>query len=1205
MDGSLPGGEGVLAWCNSIRFAIAQDPGREFLDTQIQKQGFDFIENYLQDVLFRPRAEPVYELLKTPGRKKDVPKRTRAATAAAAAKAKVILDAAESTEDFYAANEKVTPINEFQKALMEAKDDDDTTRSFPQISPPATVQPTKSLPKVVTIADTPEVSRIQVRMDVDDVRSAEKTLPSSPPLPAEDISMELEEEPHIDENTESLPTKSEPEPEPQKDLSVIAEDDEDGHNWLPEVSVHPSTTLPVAHSDTDMTVPLREEPSTTTNLGRIPGPSPLRKSIRLQREPSSSSLFNQTLAHTPGTGLGGGKRTSWLTKAKEAKALEMTGSGKRGNTSTETHSNITSSAYPLGSGGHKRKSGDMLGVGVSNLHSESSHISEDDGRKQKLPKLNETSSETPNNSSKITSPIEPDSPFALDAFHAATDNTTMHSIHSKYSDEYTVPLSDVDSEEKALDRIKKTVEGFGAKTTKSLGKSLGGNVAAALAEARAAAEARVAQRNKEDGVEIVEETSAHASSRHPTNSQSPPATTGAFDRRLSVSDLVTTFEKGANSGNKPKDSQAEADNPNVSISTTPPNSPPPASKNKGTSKPSLPVPSLVPAPPPQVFSKPPTVFVAPPRTSSHTTAPAPAPSAGTSNGREFSFKLPVTNPFTLPAAMSLGLPASLPSSSNQGQKQPAPLSAQTSKNSVFSDIIFDKEDSAPAWMPSTQDTDYSIPISQSRPQHLDDLDEDDSWHVDEKLKGNQMWTPFGLASSKDDTMTWSTLPSQSTSQKGGDTGLLQTTQNFTDSLQEAAREHQENIKSGHEDEASEELHADDEEDLEVDMDIDDDDDLRSIAAAGKSTLSLVDSKQDAAARSGSQLSMASTSSSGTSQLGFFGQASKLVSSVLGGGKKAKPEPPKSIQRAAAVAKKQQEEADRKAARLREMENRRQLAIQRKAEEEKTRAQEEERKMKEEAERRKREREEHTDKRPLRSNTTKKTTDDDTKKRKIITEAEKKAEAKKPPSRDNQPSRLGKPASSAAKTNVKSSTKQLAAAPGPSSQPKEQDIPAKSVKPTPSSSNLKKVGSVKGKVKATSPETSTQQPAQDMQTQNAGRSTVQQPAAVPRDPPPVASESIELPDINSEYSDSDDEDRPRTFDPPEWAQSPNLGAALQQQSTMNPDDIFGRIGPLRMEEIFRTRQSRFRARTSSANWTGTDQLTAEEEREYARRMGFRS
>ncbi|KIJ25704.1 hypothetical protein M422DRAFT_193160 [Sphaerobolus stellatus SS14] len=104
---------------------------------------------------------------------------------------------------------------------------------------------------------------------------------------------------------------------------------------------------------------------------------------------------------------------------------------------------------------------------------------------------------------------------------------------------------------------------------------------------------------------------------------------------------------------------------------------------------------------------------------------------------------------------------------------------------------------------------------------------------------------------------------------------------------------------------------------------------------------------------------------------------------------------------------------------------------------------------------------------------------------------------------------------------------------------------------------------------------------------------------------VASESIELPDINSEYSDSDDEDRPRTFDPPDWAQSPVLKQALVDQSKLNPDDIFGPIKPLKMEEIFKDpkKYHRFRARTSSGNWAGTDELTAAEELAYAKKMGY--
>jgi len=130
-----------------------------------------------------------------------------------------------------------------------------------------------------------------------------------------------------------------------------------------------------------------------------------------------------------------------------------------------------------------------------------------------------------------------------------------------------------------------------------------------------------------------------------------------------------------------------------------------------------------------------------------------------------------------------------------------------------------------------------------------------------------------------------------------------------------------------------------------------------------------------------------------------------------------------------------------------------------------------------------------------------------------------------------------------------------------------------------------------------------QPSMLVQSQMAARVKAQIDAAK-RVEAIVPSENIELPEINSEYSDSEDEDRVRTFDPPEWAQSPELRQALEMQSTINPDDIFGAVRPLKMEEIFKTRTSRFRARTSSANWTGTDRLTIQEEREYARRMGFK-
>ena len=102
-----------------------------------------------------------------------------------------------------------------------------------------------------------------------------------------------------------------------------------------------------------------------------------------------------------------------------------------------------------------------------------------------------------------------------------------------------------------------------------------------------------------------------------------------------------------------------------------------------------------------------------------------------------------------------------------------------------------------------------------------------------------------------------------------------------------------------------------------------------------------------------------------------------------------------------------------------------------------------------------------------------------------------------------------------------------------------------------------------------------------------------------------SEAIELPDIKSEYSDSDDEDRPnKGASLPAWAQSPEIRSALREQESFNPDDVFGPMKPLSMEEVFRARAGKFRARSSSANWGGQDRLTEREEMEYARRMGFK-
>ena len=147
-----------------------------------------------------------------------------------------------------------------------------------------------------------------------------------------------------------------------------------------------------------------------------------------------------------------------------------------------------------------------------------------------------------------------------------------------------------------------------------------------------------------------------------------------------------------------------------------------------------------------------------------------------------------------------------------------------------------------------------------------------------------------------------------------------------------------------------------------------------------------------------------------------------------------------------------------------------------------------------------------------------------------------------------------------------------------------------IKPAPVSSSTKG----KGKMTAES---------EDTQSKKTTQSQMAHPERSKMGPPPITSEMIELPEPNSEYSDSEDEGGQRKPEAPEWTQSPELRAALESQSRVNPDDIFGPVRPLRMEDIFRTRTSRFRARTSSANWSGPDGLKQEEEREYARRMGF--
>lgn len=109
---------------------------------------------------------------------------------------------------------------------------------------------------------------------------------------------------------------------------------------------------------------------------------------------------------------------------------------------------------------------------------------------------------------------------------------------------------------------------------------------------------------------------------------------------------------------------------------------------------------------------------------------------------------------------------------------------------------------------------------------------------------------------------------------------------------------------------------------------------------------------------------------------------------------------------------------------------------------------------------------------------------------------------------------------------------------------------------------------------------------------------------------VADASMEeLPDVQSEYSDSDDEDsiKKRKLEP-SWTRGRELEEILLQQSTIDPDEIFGcQVGPVPLETMLPTTKNgearTYRKRTSSANWSGPDGLAQWEIDRYNERMGI--
>lgn len=521
-----------------------------------------------------------------------------------------------------------------------------------------------------------------------------------------------------------------------------------------------------------MTVPIKEQP---TQFPSLSAPSPLRKSMRVQREPSFGMGLGPVppMPSTVNVVLGAGKRTSWLMKAREVKAMEA--SGKRANALAPAAGAAIAPA-PGMSNGLKRKSGENIAIpapGMAGIMA-----SEEDERKCKIAKTSKgdvafmrESNDIDKGKEKVWEPTSvPWKPSQLASSIQPEPAQIIFPARSTEADTMLVPIET--PQEGMMDRLKRTVEGLGARAGKSMSKSLGGAAAAAaLAEARAAkvaAEARIAERDGRIRISLAQEnifaikqvTSVVGISTDELKI-GPVLPSRAQERKLSVSDLVTAYEGDVRSNSKEKVKEMEtgfkparayAPNQNhagdESTSTTPPNSPP--STRTSTSS------FVLPSGP--AFNMPP-VFVPP---------PAVPP-------KNLSFKMPSTA-LSLPAISSVDVPVRLPLQSSQ--KSSSQLSAQSTAASLFSDVAFESQSDGSAWMPNTQDTEYSIATPETRSsQKIGDLDEDDSWPMaDEKAAAvNSLWTPFGFA--KEDSMTWSTLPTESqrdtrstqntTSQSGG------------------------------------------------------------------------------------------------------------------------------------------------------------------------------------------------------------------------------------------------------------------------------------------------------------------------------------------------------------------------------------------------------------------------------------------------------
>ncbi|KAK4049089.1 hypothetical protein OIO90_005559 [Microbotryomycetes sp. JL221] len=370
----------------------------------------------------------------------------------------------------------------------------------------------------------------------------------------------------------------------------------------------------------------------------------------------------------------------------------------------------------------------------------------------------------------------------------------------------------------------------------------------------------------------------------------------------------------------------------------------------------------------------------------------------------------------------------------------------------------------------------------------------------------------------------------------------------------------------------------------------------TIEATNKSSQTLKKkTSQASVASTTSTQSQASASTGGGVLSSLFGKSTskKQGESATKGGVK-------SIQLAAAAAKKEQEDRERKAALKEEREQKRLALLQKRQDEERARVEEERKARAELAEKKRKEREEAAAERAKLFKIKPKLDDDKRAKPGLPIKSADigKPQAMRPP--------VGPPGANQFSALGSSQNRNpLASSQGrPGTSNSAHNTPGNGLKSTQSSATGQQQAKSMIGVKFMA------QPGGSASAPRAAQKAhgQQQPTSAhrPAPPPPVAvpEPEIELPDIDSEYSDSGDEAHEAKVKAlPNWAQSPALAAALYRQQHVDPRDIFGPIQPLSMQEIFRSNHTRFTKRTSSAIWEGTDALTADDLARYNHKMGY--